>query len=195
MGLVGIQGHRARGVVVPECGRQLEQPVDVVEGRGIAQPGADQGAELDRVGEVGVGGDRRVQVAQRTPGVVGPDQQGHAVTGRRVARILRQDVLEVGAGTAGIRAEPGHGARDPARRRCRGRRPGAPGTGAGLHRGGPGARGPRRGRPARPCRRGPARWPARGRPAPARAGSTRGSPWPGSPSPRRTSGSARSAKS
>ena len=113
MGLLGVYGHGARGVVVPKGRWHLDEPGDVVEGGGIAEARADQRAELDGVDQVRVGGNRGVQVPQGLSGIVGPDQESHAVSGRGVPRIVGEDMLEIGAGTGRIGPQPGHGTRDP----------------------------------------------------------------------------------
>ncbi len=68
-----IDRDGARGVVKAVASRAFDQPIDVVEGFSLAQPGTHQGAELQGVRQVRVRVEGRIQVPERSMSVGVPD--------------------------------------------------------------------------------------------------------------------------
>ena len=138
------QERQGAGGIVESLGRGcLEEAVHVGLGGRIAQPGAEQGAGLDGVQEVGVDGEGRFDLGQGRAGVVTPQEEGPAEMGAGVLRVEAQGAGEVrlGAGRVAcrggsIRAPPAVSGR-PGWRRSRRRRPARPRRG---DRGGPAPR-------------------------------------------------------
>ena len=75
-------------VVQPVRRGTLDQAVDVVQGAALAEPRANQGAKLNRVDQVGVSVRRTIEMLECRWQVGAPHDEGHAVMGLGVVRVL-----------------------------------------------------------------------------------------------------------
>ena len=97
----------------------MEEAVDIGLGSGVAQPGAEQGAELEGIAEVGLGVEGRFDLDQGRVGIIAPQEVSPTEMGAGVARIKVQGAGEVGLGAGSISRKAGV----PARYQLRHRQP------------------------------------------------------------------------
>ena len=91
---------------MPGCG-YLEEAVDIGLGSGVAQPGAEQGAQLEGIAEVGLGVKGRFDLDQGRVGIIAPQEVSPTEMGAGVVRIKVQGAGEVGLGAGSISRKAG----------------------------------------------------------------------------------------
>ena len=109
---------------MPGCG-YLEEAVDIGLGSGVAQPGAEQGAQLEGIAEVGLGVEGHFDLDQGRVGIIAPQEVSPTEMGAGVAHIKVQGAGEVGLGACSISRQAGVPAL-PAESDRSGRRLGSP---------------------------------------------------------------------
>jgi hypothetical protein len=115
------QERQSTGGVVEALGcGYLEQAVDIGLGGGVAQPGAEQGAELEGIAEVGLGVEGHFDFGQGRVEIIAPQEVSPTEMGAGVARVEGQGAGEVSLGADSISGKAGVPAHYQGRRIVRG---------------------------------------------------------------------------